>query len=117
MWAGLLCVAIGVWLMVAPAVLRSGGLAATNDRIVGPIVASVAFVALWDVVRPLRWLNVAPALWLLVAPWILGYQDTVSTANSVGAGLVALASVVVRGPSRGRFGGGWTAVWRVARGR
>jgi hypothetical protein len=117
MWWGLVGLAIGLWLMVAPVVLRYGGLAATNDRIVGPIVASVAFVALWDVVRPLRWLNLAPALWLVVAPWALGYQDTVAAANSVVAGLVALASILVRGPSRERFGGGWTAIWRVGRGR
>ncbi|MGH7966442.1 MAG: SPW repeat domain-containing protein, partial [Candidatus Binatia bacterium] len=46
MWAQLTNILLGVWLMVAPAVFGYVGTASTNDRIVGPLVASFAMIAL-----------------------------------------------------------------------
>jgi hypothetical protein len=111
MWPRLASLALGVWLMAAPAALGYGDPARTNDRVVGPIVASIACVAVWEVVRALRWVNVVPALWLLTAPWVLGYERD-AAVNSVAVGLALLALVVVRGPVRQRFGGGWRALLR-----
>lgn len=55
---------LGIWLMAAPALLGYTGAPRTNDYIVGPIVASVAMIALSEVVRPLRWMNFALGLWV-----------------------------------------------------
>ena len=114
MWPRLASVAIGIWLMAAPAVLGYGDPARANDRVVGPIVVSVACVAIWEVARALRWANAVVALWLLIAPWVLGH-DSIATANSVAAGMLLLTLATIRGPMRQRFGGGWRALRRAPR--
>ena len=111
MWAQAINVLLGLWLMAAPAVLGYADPARTNDHIVGPLVATVAAIALWEVTRPMRWINVALGLWLLVAPWVLGYGEAGVTLHSfaVGAPLALLAPV--RGRITQRFGGGWSSLW------
>jgi hypothetical protein len=111
MWARAATIAVGLWLMAAPAVLDYGEPARTVDRVAGPVIATAAFIAVWDVARALRWANLAPAAGLVLAPWILGYELLVGL-HSAAAGLVVLATTPVRGPLRQRFGGGWRAVWR-----
>jgi hypothetical protein len=112
-WARLVSTVLGVWLMAAPAVLDYGDPARTADRIAGPLVAAFAFVAVWEVLRELRWVVAVLAVWLLAAPWVLGYA-MVPTLNEVVVGVLLLALSFVRGPRRERFGGGWAA---LARGR
>jgi uncharacterized membrane protein YtjA (UPF0391 family) len=114
MWPRVLEVGLGIWLMAAPSVLGYGAPAATSDRIVGPLVASVAFVALWEVARGLRWANLLLAIWLLAAPLTLGYGG-VAAASSLAAGLLLLVSIRNRGTVRGRFGGGWAVLRPMGR--
>jgi hypothetical protein len=109
MWPRLVSLALGVWLMAAPAVLGYGEPARTNDRVVGPVVASVAVVAMAEVVRSLRWANLVAGFWLLLAPWVLLYGP-VSTWHSIGVGLLLLALAPIRGRVRQCFGGGWRAI-------
>lgn len=109
MWARVLSVAVGVWLMAAPAVLAYGGVAATNDRIVGPVAASVAIVAVAEVCRPVRHVNQVLGAWLLGAPFLLGYDALAATADSFAAGVLLLVTGGVPGRQRHRYGGGWRA--------
>src|SRR5688500_7976224 len=74
MWARMISAVIGIWLMTAPAVLDYGGAARTTDRIVGPLVASIAVIAVWEVLRPARWAVLPLAAALVIAPWMLGYD-------------------------------------------
>ena len=111
MWARVATAALGVWLMVAPAVLDYAGAARTNDRVVGPIAAGLAVVAAWEVARGLRWTAVPLGGWLLIAPWALGHAGTAATLNSVLVGLCLIALAPAGGATRQRFGGGWSALW------
>jgi hypothetical protein len=111
MWAQLLNVMLGVWLMAAPAVLGYSGPAAVNGYIVGPVAASFAAVALWEATRPLRWVNLALGLWLLAAPWALGH-GWIALANSTAVGVLLLGFSLVPGPRRHRIGGGWASLWK-----
>ncbi len=81
MWARLLSAAAGIWLMTAPAVLRYSNPAQTNDRIIGPIVASISIIAIWQVTRAIRWLNLPLGAWLILAPALLGYLSTAARWN------------------------------------
>ena len=112
MWPRIASFLLGVWLMVAPAVLAYADPAArTNDRLVGPIVFGFAFVAAWQLMRPLRWIGLIAGLWLLAAPWILGY-GTAPTIDSTIVGLL-LAVLAFLGAKTGRrFGGGWASLLR-----
>ena len=97
--------------MAAPAILDYGDPARRNDYIVGPVAASLAVVAIWEVTRPVRWANAGLGLWLVAAPWLLGY-DPVAAVNSTATGLLLTALSLVRGQIEQRFGGGWTAVMK-----
>ena len=113
MWAQCINIALGIWLMAAPAILGYGGPARTNHRIVGPLAVSCAVIALWEVTRPVRWGNFALGLWLLVAPW-LSADAWAAFLNSSLAGLLLMALALVRGTAEPqRFGGGWSALWRA----
>jgi hypothetical protein len=103
------CAVVGLWLMAAPTVLGYGDPARTTDRIVGPLVASIACIAMWEVVRDLRRANLLAAVWLLVAPWVLGY-DVTPAVNSLAAGALLAALARRRGALAQRFGGGWRAL-------
>ena len=111
MWARGAAALLGVWLMAAPAVLGYGGAAATSDRIVGPLVAAVALIAMSRVMRPLRRVNTLAGAWLAVAPLLLDHAGlAVFNAVAVGIAIVALSFV---GSDYGEeFGGGWSSLWK-----
>ena len=103
---------IGIWLMIAPAVLGYEGSAAKNSWIVGPLAASVAIIAIWETTRSLRYLNVLLGLWLLLAPWVLQFESTRALWISLIAGVVMIAVALVRRPIQQRIGGGWSVLWK-----
>jgi hypothetical protein len=109
MIARLVTVAVGLWLMAAPAVLDYAGAIAVSDRVTGPVLASLAAVAVSEVLRPLRWTALPLALWLVAVPWILGATGA-AMVNSVLSGLLVAALAPLGGKVRQRFGGGWRAV-------
>ena len=108
--ARIVSVAAGIWLMAAPAVLGYDGVAETNDRIVGPIAASFAFVACWDVIVAMRWPTVPLGAWLVAAPAVLGYGDTGAWISSVLAGVVIAGTGLVGHDPTDQFAGGWRTV-------
>jgi len=97
-------------MMAAPAALGYGGPAAISDRIAGPLAASFAFVALWDVVRELRRVDAPIGLWMILAPLVLGYGGA-AAINAVVVGVAVVALSFVRGEVTEEFGGGWRSLW------
>jgi hypothetical protein len=110
MWAQIINTALGIWLMAAPAVLGYAGPARTDDRIVGPLAASIAAVAISGVTRPVRRLNWLVGAWLLIAPWVLGFP-VAATVNSMVIGVLLIVFASIRGTVSQRYGGGWSAIW------
>lgn len=116
-------VVLGLWLMVAPAVLGyssaledAGAFRADSiDRVFGPLIITFATVAIWPELRPLRWANTALGALLVLAgaalPAWLPYTAT-ATASQIATGAVVLAVATVRGRVDTRSGGGWRSVWR-----
>lgn len=96
--------------MAAPAVLGYAGPASINDRVVGPLAASIATIAIWEATRSLRWVNFALAVWLLLAPLILRYDGPAARLNSLTVGFLMVLCALVRGKVKGRFGGGWSSL-------
>lgn len=101
MWARIVNIALGVWLMIAPwALSYDYAISRTNDIWVGILVALAALVALaW---RPARFANTALGAWLIIAPFALGYAAWEAAAiNDVIVGAIVLAVSLI--PSLGRF--------------
>jgi hypothetical protein len=104
-----LALVLGVWLTVAPDVLGYAGPAATVARLLGPVAAAAAVVAMAEVVRGVRYVEVLTGLLAVVLPWAFGDAAT-AALNSVATGVALCATGLVRGRVRGRYGGGWRAL-------
>lgn len=109
MWPQIAAFVCGVWLTASPDILGFEDPARMIAHVVGPLAATVALIAVFEVTRPFRWLNVPLGAFLTAAPWVLGYPpaEAVNTAT-IGVGLVVLACV--RGRLTETFGGGWRAL-------
>jgi hypothetical protein len=112
MWAQGINAALGIWLMVAPAIFGFDKTIANNAHIVGPVIATFAITALFESTRPVRKFNWLPGAWLLVAPLVLGYQDTTATIHDLLVGALVIGLSCVKGKIHYRFGGGWSALWK-----
>ncbi len=111
MWAQIVSLGLGIWLLIAPAVFGYGDPAGSVERIIGPVVIVVAALAIRGVTRPVRHLNIATGLALLIAPWVFTYMSIPAIATSVLAGMAVLGLAFVRGRVPHRYGGGWSALW------
>jgi hypothetical protein len=116
MWFRIINIILGLWLMLAPALLGYAEPARTNSYIVGPLAASFAAVALSEVTRAARWVNVLLGLWLIIAPLALGYGG-VAAANSLIVGALLGSFALIPGRRSHRIGGGWPALWSASAGR
>jgi hypothetical protein len=114
MAALLMGVVLGLWLMASPAVLHYAGTARIGALVAGPIAASVSWIALSEVTRPVRRFNVVVGLWLVLAAFLF-QQPRMAAINAIAVGLLLCA--VAFWPTRidGRYGGGWRAL--IARGK
>jgi hypothetical protein len=111
MWAQLVSACLGVWLMAAPTVLEYGAPAATVDRVLGPLIVSFALIAMWEVTRNLRFLNLACAASLLVAPTLLGYAGP-ARLNEPIVGILVAALTCLRWRRSRAYDGGWLGLLR-----
>jgi len=103
-WNLLLTVGLGLWLMLTPSVLGSARAAAHSEHLVGALIVSTAVIALSDVGRPVRFINILFGAWVLVAPLLLGGA---TTASRWGDGIVAVLVILLslpRGPIGERYG-------------
>jgi len=112
MWAQVINAVLGIWLMVAPGVFGFPETVADNDHIIGPVIATFAVISFWEATRVVRTYNIPLGAWLLVAPWILGYEVTGAIANDMVVGGLVIMFSLVKGKVEGRFGGGWSAIWK-----
>ena len=110
MWAQIINAFLGIWLMASPAIFEYHGTGRINDLIVGPIAATFAIIACWEVTRVVGKANVALGVWLVIASWVLGYESVIPMINEfvVGVGMIAFATT--RGKPRDKFAGGWRSL-------
>ena len=103
-WNLLLSAGLGVWLMLAPSVLGSAGAAAHSDHLVGALIVTTAVIALVDVGRAMRFLNIAFDAWVIAAPWVLDGATPASRWSGAIAGTLAILLSLPRGPVGGLYG-------------
>ena len=112
MWARILNIIIGIWLMAAPGFLSYGAPAADNGHIIGPVIATFATVACWEATRGVRKWNYPLGIWLLLAPWVLGYELNIAIISDTLSGALVLVFASVGGQVEDNYGGGWGVLWK-----
>lgn len=111
MLARVLAAMLGGWLIVSPAVLGYTGAAAFNARAMGPIVVGASIIAIAQVMRPLRWLELVVGGWLVTSPWVLiKWYGVVELSNAVGVGIALIILAFLGGNTEKNSGGGWSSL-------
>ena len=103
-WTLLVSVGLGVWLVLTPSALGITGAAAHSDHLVGALIVTTAVIALADVGRATRFLNIVFGGWVIAAPWLLAGATSASTWSNAIAGAVVIVLSVPRGPVGERYG-------------
>lgn len=102
-WSLWAATALGLWLMFAPDVFGSTSAMADSDHLVGALVIVTAVIAMAEVARPARFLNVPLGLWLVTAPWFLDGATMTARANSAIAGLAIILASLPLGKLRDHY--------------
>ncbi len=106
-WTLVVSGVLGLWLMFSRLVFGTEPTMADSDHLVGALVITVAVIAMAEVARPLRLINVAFGLWLIAAPWLLAGAALVAAAGSVVVGILLIGLSLPRGPRSEEHYGGW----------
>jgi nucleoside-diphosphate-sugar epimerase len=106
-WTLVTSVLLGTVLMVTPLIFGSAPPLYHSDHIVGCIVILVAVTAMAEVVRPVRFLNVAFGAWIAASPFLLSGGGTVSAVGNVVIGLALIALSLPRGKRSDEHYGSW----------
>ncbi len=103
-WNLLVSVAVGLWLMFAPAALGITGTAAHSDHLVGALIVTAAVIALADVGRVVRFFNILFGAWVIAAPWVLGGATSASRWSDMIAGALVILLSFPRGKIGEKYG-------------
>jgi len=103
-WNLLLSVGLGLWLMASPTIFGFDGAAAHSNHLVGALVVTISIIALGEVGRAVRFVNVLFGLWFIVAPWLLGGNTTAAALNDLLVGIALILLSFRRGAVREVYG-------------
>jgi hypothetical protein len=78
-----------------------------SDHVAGCLVIMIAVIAMGEVVRPLRFLNVALGAWIAASPFLLPGGGTVAIFAELAIGLSLVALSLPRGTRSEEHYGGW----------
>lgn len=95
---------LGIWLLSAPTVLQTTGAMATNYYIIGALVVTFAIIALAEVARAARWLNLLFGAWLMLAPWLIAGANAASRWNGILVGILLITLSLPRGGIKEHYG-------------
>lgn len=105
-WTLLLSIAIGVWLTFTRLSFDNSGAMANSDHLIGALVVTFAIMALAEVGRAIRFINIPFGAWLIAAPWLLdGIASPLAVWNSVISGALLIALAIPRGTVKDSYAG------------
>ncbi|MFT4956326.1 MAG: nucleoside-diphosphate-sugar epimerase/uncharacterized membrane protein [Brevundimonas sp.] len=106
-WTLVVSAGLGVWLMLSRLVLGTEPPLADTDHLIGALVVTVSVIAMAEVGRPLRFLNIGFAAWLIASPWMIDGGSLAGTFSNQIVGLTTLALSLPRGRRSQEHYGSW----------
>ncbi len=103
-WNLVLSTVLGLWLMFAPSALGFGGSLADSDHLVGALIVTFSVIAMAEVVRYVRFVNIVLGAWLIAAPFILEGGNTTAMWNDVVMGILVILASIKKGQIREHYG-------------
>jgi hypothetical protein len=80
---------------------------ADSDHLFGALVITVSVIAMAEIARPLRFVNLLFGAWLIAAPWLLTGATPLASWAGVIAGGLLIALSLPRGKRSAERYGGW----------
>lgn len=106
-WTLVGTVGVGVVLMASPLIMGTEPPLYFSDHILGCSIILVAVTAMAEVVRPVRFVNVALGAWVAASPFVLGGAGAAGTIGDVALGEALIALSLPRGKRSDEHYGGW----------
>lgn len=105
-WTLLASTALGIWLMLTRLVFGSDGAMANSDHLIGALVVTFSIIAMAEVARAVRFINVAFGAWLIAAPWLLeGAGSAAATGNGMVCGALLILLALPKGAIKNAYAG------------
>jgi hypothetical protein len=112
MWAAIINILIGLWLMICPYLFQFDKTASNNSYIAGTLIITFAIIALWEVNRSARFLTMMAGGWMILSPFILNLESMTEIWLTILSGILTAAFSFVRGEIKGNYGGGWRSLFK-----
>lgn len=106
-WTLVASAGLGVWLTFSRVVLGTNPPLADTDHLIGALIVTVSVIAMAEVARPLRFLNLGLGAWLILSPWITGGGSLPGTVSNEIVGLAIVALSLPRGRRSHEHYGSW----------
>jgi nucleoside-diphosphate-sugar epimerase/uncharacterized membrane protein len=106
-WTLLASAALGASLMFTRLLFETRPPMAHSDHLIGALIVTVAVMAMAEVGRALRFINVVLGLWLVVAPWMLEGASMIGALAGVVIGVAVIALSLPRGTRSREHYGSW----------
>jgi len=103
-WNLLLCTAIGLWWMFYPGNFGVSGTAANNFTTLGALVVTFSVIAMAEVGRALRFINIIFAFWLIAAMFLVNVVPANAFWNAIISGVALIALSFPKGKIREKYG-------------
>ena len=103
-WNLLLAVAIGLWWMFYPGNYGVTGAAANNFTTLGALVITFSIMAMAEVGRAIRFINILFALWLIIAIFLINAVSANALWNAIISGVILIAISFPKGKIREKYG-------------
>jgi hypothetical protein len=104
-WTLFFSIALGLWFMASPGIFGYTGGVADSNHLVGAIIVSISIIAMSEVVRIGRFLNILCALWLIMALWIFGNPGGAVLWTQLAAGILLILVTFKKGIIKDEHGG------------
>ena len=104
-WTLVVSTALGIWLMFTRLSFDTSGTMANSDHLIGALVFTFSVMAMAEVARPVRFINIGFGAWLLAAPWLVGgVSSNLAVWNSILTGVLLIALALPRGAIKNSYG-------------
>jgi len=103
-WTLMIAAALGIWLMLTPAVLLTSGLTADLEHVGGALILTVSVISMGEVARVGRYLNIPLALMVGIAPWLSHNAPWAARLIDTGVALAVIALALPKGPQTEHYG-------------
>ena len=104
-WNLFLSIATGVWFMISPGLLGFTGKLADSNHLTGALIISMSIIAMSEVVRSLRFINVLFGAWLIASVWIFQNSEGAITWTQLIAGFALIGLSFRKGIIEEEHGG------------